>query len=153
MVLYKIPNNSPIAVNHPASSMTRDRARQPRSCAAGRRALPGNFYEDSSSGEEFNFTPVDEHTPDGDVPDAPWPVSHISVEPVAGSATSTQPATPSEQTSESSWSWMAPDIDFFFEHGSKVPPVTRALCKTCKYVALHNYIHCTDKDCCLGWMG
>ena len=102
MVLYKIPNNSPIAVNRPASLMARGRARQPRSHAAGRRAAPGNFREDSGSGEEFDFTPVDEHTPDGGVPDAPRPVSPISVEPVAGSATSTQPAMPSEQTSESS---------------------------------------------------
>ena len=36
----------------------------------------------------------------------------LSVEPVAGSATSIQPVTPSEQTSESSQSWTAPDIDF-----------------------------------------
>ena len=153
MVLYKIPNNSPIAVNCPASLMARGRARQPRSRPAGRRAAPGNFCEDSSSGEEFDFTPVDEHTPDGDVPDAPRPVSPISVEPVAGSATSTRPATPSEQASESSWSRTAPDIDFFFERGSKVPPVTRTLCKTCKYVTFHNYIRFTDKDCCLGRMG
>ena len=153
MVLYKIPNNSPIAVNCPASLMARGRARQLRSRTAGHRAAPGNFREDSSSGEEFNFTPVDEHTPDGDVLDAPQPVSPISVEPVAGSATSTRPATPSEQTSESSQSCTAPNIDFFFECGLKVPPVTRMLCNTCKYVALHNYIHCTDKDCCLGRMG
>ena len=71
MVLYKIPNNSPIAVNHPASLMAQGRARQLRSHMAGHRAVPGNFCEDSSSGEEFDFTPVDEHTPDGDVPDAP----------------------------------------------------------------------------------
>ena len=60
---------------------------------------------------------MDEHTTDGDVLDAPWLVFPISVEPVAGSATSTQSA------------------------------------KTCGYVALHNYVHCTDKDCCLGQMG
>ena len=71
---------------------------------AGHRPAPGNSHEDSGSGEEFNFTTVNEHTPDGDVPYAPRPVSPISVEPVAGSATSTQPATPSEQASESSWS-------------------------------------------------
>ena len=71
MVLYKIPNNSPIAVNSPASLMARGRARQPRSHAAGRRAAPGNFCEDSGSGQEFNFTPMDEHTPDGDILDAP----------------------------------------------------------------------------------
>ena len=71
MVLYKIPNNSPITVNGPASLMARGRARQPRSRMAGRRAAPGNFREDSGSGEEFDFTPVDEHTPDGGVPDAP----------------------------------------------------------------------------------
>ena len=120
---------------------------------AGRRPAPGNSCEDSGSGEEFDFTPVNEHTPDGDVPDAPRPVSPISVEPVAGSATSTRPATPSEQASESSRSRTAPDIDFFFERGSKVPPVTRTLCKTCKYVTFHNYICFTDKDCCLGRMG
>ena len=80
----------------------------------GHRPAPGNFHEDSGSGEEFDFTPVNEHTPDGDVLDAPWPVSPNSVKPVAGSATSTQPATPSEQTSESSWSRTAPDIVFFF---------------------------------------
>ena len=55
-----------------------------------------------------------------------WPVSPISVDPVAGSATSTRPAMPSEQTSESSQSQTAPDINFFFEHGLKVPPVTNA---------------------------
>ena len=153
MVLYKITNNSPISVNRPAPLMAPGRARQPRSRMAGHRAAPGNFREDSGSGEEFDFTPVDEHTPDGCILDAPRPVSPISVEPVAGSATSTQPATPSEQTSESWQSRTAPDIDFFFERGSKVHPATRTLCKTCKYVALHNYIHCTDKDCCLGRMG
>ena len=120
---------------------------------AGHRPASGNSREDSGSGEEFDFTPVNEHTPDGDVPDAPRPVSPISVEPVAGSATSTRPATPSEQASESSRSRTAPDINFFFERGSKVPPVTRTLCKTCKYVTFHNYICFTDKDCCLGRMG
>ena len=98
---------------------------------AGHRPAPGNFHEDSGSGEEFDFTPMDEHTPDGDVPDAPQPVSPISVKPVAGFATSTRPAMPSEQTSESSWSQTAPDIDFFFEHELKVSPVTRSLCKSC----------------------
>src|ERR1700760_1998570 len=158
MALYKIPNDCFIAVNRSASLMARGRGRQPRQqpappCTAGRRAAPGNFREDSGSGEEFDFTGADEHNPDGDVLDEPRPVSPTSVEPVAGSAISTRPATPSEQTSESSRSRTAPDIDFFFERGSKVPPVTRTLCKTCKYVALHNYIHCTDKDCCLGRMG
>ena len=158
LALYKIPNKSSITVNHPASLMARGRGRQPRQQpgpprTAGRRPAPGNSREDSGSGEEVNFTPVNKHTPDGDVPDAPQPVSPISVEPVAGSATSTRPATPSEQASESSRSRMAPDIDFFFERGSKLPPVTRTLCKTCKYVAFHNYICCTDKDCCLGRMG
>ncbi|EDR00032.1 uncharacterized protein LACBIDRAFT_334520 [Laccaria bicolor S238N-H82] len=99
----------------------------------GCRAAPVNFREDPGSGEEFDFTGVDEHSPDGDVPDAPQPVSPpISVEPVAGSATSTRPATPSEQPSESSRSRTAPDIDYFYERGSKVAPVTRTLYKTCK---------------------
>ena len=133
MALYKIPNNSSIAVNHSAFLMAQGRGRQPRQ-QPGRRAAPANFREDSGYGEEFDFTPMDEHTPDVDVPDAPRPVSPISVEPVAGSATSTRPATPSELTSESSCSRTAPDIDFFFECGSKVPPVTRTSCKTCKYV-------------------
>ena len=67
--------------------MARGRGRQPRQQpapprTAGHRPAPGNFREDSGSGEEFDFTPVDEHTPDGDVPDAPRPVSPISVEPV-----------------------------------------------------------------------
>ena len=155
LAVYKIRNKSSIAANHPASLMAQGRGRQPRQQSgpprtACHRPAPGNFCEDSSSGEEFNFTPMDEHTPDGDVLDAPQPVSPMSVEPVDGSATSTRPATPSEQASESSWSRTAPDIDFFFERGSKVPPVTRTLCK---YVAFHNYVCCTDKDCCLGWMG
>jgi len=125
--------------------MARGRGKQPTQqpaphCPAGHRAAPVNFHEDPSSGEEFNFTGMDKHSPDGHVLDAPWPVSPISVgvEPTPGSATSTRPATPSEQTSEPSWSRTAPDIDFFFEHGSKVPPVSRTLCKTCKYVALQS---------------
>ena len=81
------------------------------------------------------------------------PISSTSVEPVVGSAASTRPVTPSEQASESSQGQTAPDIDFFFERGSKVPPVTRTLCKTCKYMISHNFIYCTDKHCCLGQMG
>ncbi|EDQ99474.1 uncharacterized protein LACBIDRAFT_334966 [Laccaria bicolor S238N-H82] len=96
---------------------------------AGHRAAPVNFREDPSSGEEFNFTPLDEHSADEDVQ---RPISPTSVEPVAGSAASTRPVTPSEQASEPSHSRTAPDIDFFFEHGSKAPPVSRTLCKLCR---------------------
>jgi hypothetical protein len=138
--------------------MPRGRGRRPAPAAqqpaprptAGRRAAPANLREDPGSGEDFDFTSLDEQSADEDVQHAQRPSSPASVEPVAGSATSTRPATPSEQASESSWSRTAQDIDFFFERGSKVPPVTRSLCKTCKYVVLHNYVHCTDKDCCLG---
>ncbi|EDQ98471.1 uncharacterized protein LACBIDRAFT_335933 [Laccaria bicolor S238N-H82] len=103
--------------------MARGRGRQPTQQPApprtgGRRAAPVNFREDPGSGEEFDFTGVDEHSPDGD--------------PVAGSATSTRRATPLEQPSESSRSRTAPDIDYFYIRGSKVAPVTRTLCKTCK---------------------
>jgi len=143
MALYNIPNNSSIAVNCLASIMAWGRGRQPTQQPAphrpaGCRAVPVNFREGPGSGEEFNFTGMDKHSPDGHVPDAPQPVSPISVEPVPGSATSTRPAMPSEQTSEPSQSQMTPDIDFFFECGSKVPPVSRTLCKTCKYVALQS---------------
>ena len=113
---------------------------------AGRRVRE----DDPSSGEDFDFTRLDEQAADEDVQHAQRPISPTSVEPAAGSAASTRPVTPSEQASESSRSRTAPDIDFFFERGSKVPPVSRTLCKTCKYVVFHNFIHCTDKDCSLG---
>ncbi|EDR07026.1 uncharacterized protein LACBIDRAFT_328295 [Laccaria bicolor S238N-H82] len=89
---------------------------------AGHRAAPVNFCDDPGSGEEFNFTPLDEHSANEDVQHVQRPISPASVEPVAGSAASTRPVTPSEQASEPSWSRTAPDIDFFFEHRSKVPP-------------------------------
>jgi hypothetical protein len=127
------------------------RAAAPRP-TAGRRAAPANSREDPSSGEDFDFTHLDEQSADEDVQHVQRPISPTSVEPAAGSATSTRPVTPSEQASESSRSRTAPDIDFFYERGSKVHPVSRTLCKTCKYVVLHNFIHCTDKDSCLGQM-
>ncbi|EDR08984.1 uncharacterized protein LACBIDRAFT_296634 [Laccaria bicolor S238N-H82] len=96
---------------------------------AGRRAAPVNFREDPGSGEEFDFTPLDEHSADEDVQ---RPISPASVEPVAGSAASTRPVTPSERASEPSRSRTAPDIDCFFERGSKAPPVSRTLCKLCR---------------------
>ena len=80
-------------------------------------------------------------------------ISPTSVEHAAGFDTSTRPVTPSEQTSGSSQSQTAPDLGFFLEYGSKVPPMSRPWCKTCKYVVLHNFIHCTDKDCCSGQTG
>jgi len=46
---------------------------------------------------------------------------------------------PSGPASGASWSQMAPNINFFYECGSKVPPVTRTLCKTCKYIVLHQF--------------
>jgi hypothetical protein len=149
-----------VTVNHPASTMARGRGRRPVQQqpaprpTAGRRAAPVNFREDPGSGEDFDFTHLDdEQSADEDVQHVQRPISPASVEPAAGSAASTRPVTPSEQASESSRSRTAPDIDFLYERGSKVPPITRTLCKTCKYVILHIFIHCPDKDCCLGPMG
>ncbi|KAF8224399.1 hypothetical protein L208DRAFT_1311746, partial [Tricholoma matsutake] len=106
---------------------------QPAPCpTAGCRAAPVNFHEDPSSGEDFDFTGLDEQSADEDVQHAQRLISPTSVEPVVGPATSTRPVTPSEQASEASWSLMALDIDLFFERRSKVPPVTRTLSKTCK---------------------
>ncbi|KIJ99538.1 hypothetical protein K443DRAFT_8347 [Laccaria amethystina LaAM-08-1] len=90
------------------------RAAAPRP-TAGRRAAPANSREDPSSGEDFDFTHLDEQSADEDV-------QHVQRTPAAGSATSTRPVTPSEQASESSQSRTAPDIDFFYERGSKVHP-------------------------------
>ncbi|EDQ98182.1 uncharacterized protein LACBIDRAFT_336199 [Laccaria bicolor S238N-H82] len=114
--------------------MARGRGRKPTQQpapprTAGRRAVPVNFRDDPGSGEEFDFTPLDEHSADEDVQ---RPISPASVEPVAGSAASTRPVTPSERASEPSQSRTAPDIDFFFERGSKAPPVSRTLCKLCR---------------------
>ncbi|EDR11759.1 uncharacterized protein LACBIDRAFT_313467 [Laccaria bicolor S238N-H82] len=114
--------------------MARGRGRKPTQQpapprTAGRRAVPVNFRDDPGSGEELDFTPLDEHSADEDVQ---RPISPASVEPVAGSAASTRPVTPSERASEPSRSRTAPDIDFFFECGSKAPPVSRTLCKLCR---------------------
>jgi len=117
--------------------MARGRGRRPAQQpaphpTAGCRAAPVNSHEDPSSGEDFDFTPLDEQSADEDVQHVQQPISSASVEPVVGSAASTRPVMPSEQASESSQGRTAPDIDFFFERGSKVPPITRTLCKTCK---------------------
>jgi len=63
-----------LTVNHPVSIMTQGRGRQaapaqwpePRP-TAGCRAAPINLCEDPGSGEDFDFTGLDEHSADEDV--------------------------------------------------------------------------------------
>lgn len=146
--------------------MTRGRGR--RQAPAQQQPAPRHrvapLADNPGSGEEFDFTGLDEQPSDEEIqhnapiapprpsssdsvePAAgspiapPRPSSPDSVEPAAGSAASTRPVTPSEQASERSSSRKAYDIDYFYERGSKVQPVTRTICKTCRYyVAFHRF--------------
>ena len=71
---------------------------------AGHRATPVNLHEDPGSGEDFDFTGLDEQSADEDVQHAQRLISPASVEPVVGCAISTRYVTPSEQASEASQS-------------------------------------------------
>ena len=108
---------------------------------ARRRVAPHNLPESPGSGEEFDFTGVDGRSSDDDGiqqdEHALRPVSPASVEPVAGSAASTRPVTPSAQASERPASRTAFDIDFFFKQGSKADLISSSECNACKYVVFH----------------
>jgi hypothetical protein len=148
-------SRQPPAPQPPHLAAGSSRGRPPSHPTTRREPAPA-YRLPSSSGEEFNFGDPNEPSSDeqDEQPATRRSPSLASIEPAAGSAAPTRPASPSNSAVPAAPVPVAPvpaapgprtnsstalDITHFFERGSRVKE-TRTVCKLCRYVLFFDIV-------------